>query len=322
MRRSSALWALVFTVVTGGMGILAGYGALRLWQDRQQAAAGDNLAKQTPTPTPAHAPASAPAPTPPPRAAQPAPADERKSNKSANKGNRAASQPTKAAKRPKAPEPAEPQPQVTPPSPTTTTSVPPSEAASKSLPQHVVDLDLTRNRQQQAIDAPSKDLRIADLEGCDVVYELKPETITLKGARDIVLAVTLEALPSGKTRISLEPVVTTGAGKKLPFTVRNMENVRRQLGQTGKQATNELAGMKLEKKNLEAYLQSAARRTPAQDTAARARVDQLTNLIPVAEKALKAMQAEYDIAVKMSELAESLNDKCRILLEENTPSAK
>src|SRR5688572_19739583 len=34
-RRNSSLYTLFFIIVTGGMGLLAGYGALRLYQDHQ-----------------------------------------------------------------------------------------------------------------------------------------------------------------------------------------------------------------------------------------------------------------------------------------------
>jgi hypothetical protein len=193
---------------------------------------------------------------------------------------------------------------------------PPSTTpAAIPRPQISLDLDLTRNRQQHVVDASAKDLRIAVLEGCDAEYELKPDSIVIKAPRDVTISVAWEKLPNGKRRLTLEPLVTTDAGKKLPFTVRNMENIKRQVGQDGEQASATLASLRQEQKSLDAYTKSATRRTAAQDNAARNRLDQLKGLIPLANQQLKARQADYEVATKMFELADSLNAKCQILLE-------
>jgi hypothetical protein len=312
MRRSSALWGIVFALVTGGMGILAGYGALRLWHDHQMAASADNRADQAPPMTPAPTAPALPAST-----ARRSQAPQKAASRRSNAPRRSVPPPAKIADQATS-QPARSEPDPSPQPPTPSTPSPPSvAAAAKSPPRHVVDLDLTKNRQQQVIEATAKDLRVVELEGCDVEYELKPALIVIKGPRDIVVNVSFDTRQSGKTLLELEPVVTTDAGKKMPFTVRNMDNIRRQLGLTGEQATAALAAMKQEQKALEDFLQNAGpRKTAKQDAAARARVDQLKKLIPPANAQLKALQTDYDVAAKMFELAESLNEKCRILLEE------
>ena len=265
MRRSSALWGIVFALVTGGMGILAGYGALRLWHDHQMAASADRPADQAAPTTPA------PPTSPPSSPARRSPAPQKAANRRSNSPRRSAAPAVQVAERP-TPAPARSDPDPLPQTPTPTTTSPPAVAATaKSPPRHVVDLDLTKNRQQQVIEATAKDLRIVELEGCDAEYELKPDSIVIKGPRDITINVSLDTRQSGKTLLELEPVVTTDAGKKMPFTVRNMDNIRRTLGQNGEQATAALAAMKQEQKTLEDFLQNAGpRKTAKQDAAARA----------------------------------------------------
>jgi hypothetical protein len=324
-QRVSWLRIVLLLALTAAIGCLAGYGVLRLWRDHVEAAAAELAAKQaaaapaTPTPVVA-SPPSQPAPTP---------------------TNRNASVNRVAPARPSGPVPTaspllppmqsslEPEPAATTPEtagvvddsadpPPATPPTPPRPSYDPTLqPQFSVVMDLSRSRQQQAIDADGKDLKIVGLSGCDAKYELKPDSIVIQGPREIVIAVEITRLGSGKTQVSLEPTVKNDAGKDMPFTVRNMENVRRQIGQTGEQATNQIAAWRQEQANAEAYISSTTiRKTPAQESAARARVAELKRIVPPAEQQLVAMKTDFDTAEKMVELATALSDKCVVLLEE------
>lgn len=322
-RRDSWLQAVVLFALTGGIGLLAGYGALRLYRDREQAAA----------PLPSVAQAAAPAT---PQIAAPEPAfvvpiqppavrpDTAKKTSASNR--RSTSKSNAAAPPPEAPvsfanpldEPAEPEPTPKQMPRRSIAPAPTMPLANDSTlrPQYSVALDLTRPRTQKAIEVESKELVIAALNGCAEKFEIKPGTITIQGPREIVVTVSIDRLSGGRTQITLEPTVNTDAGKKLPFTIRNMENVRRQLGQTGETATSQIAAMKLEQKSLDDYIKSYRLRTVAKDDAARARLDALKKLIPAGEKQLVAMKADFDTAEKMVTLAKALHEKCIVVFEE------
>ncbi len=212
-----------------------------------------------------------------------------------------------------------PQSATEPPSPAGSVANPLAVAKPKLRSAAAIDLDLSRNRQQQSFEPSAKPLQITDLEGCDAAYEIKPESITIKVPHDIVIDVSWENLANGRRRVNLEATITNDAGKKLPFTLRTMEAAKRQATQAGEQATAALAALRLEQQNLSDYIKSAQRRSPAQDNAARARLDQLKKLIPLGDAQLRALQADYLAATQLLDLAQTLDEKCHVLLDPVDP---
>jgi hypothetical protein len=328
MRRNSWLPVVIMLALTAVIGLLAGYGALRLWRD--------HAPPPVTPPTVAQVTVTAPAPptsqqSAPEASSQPRSAKRRIARSNSTTAQRTPSESTPIALRSEPPinfagvaneppEPAEATGSESPVKQMARPAEPPAPAPSAAndatlRPQYSVVLDLTRPRTQETLDIESKDLAIVALQACPEKFEIKPGLITIKGPREILIAVSIERLSAGRTQVLLEPTVKTDAGKKLPFTVRNMENVRRQLGQTGETATSQIATWKLEQKSLDDYIRSNRLRTAARDDAARARLDILKKQIPDAEKTLVAMKADYDTAEKMVALAKVLHEKCIVLFE-------
>jgi hypothetical protein len=327
MRRHGAWLRIAFMLaLTAAIGALAGYGGLRLWRDYTASAtidavspAGENVADAAPGAGESPAvqspnPAESAAPSRPSSRMQTAPRRSRPAARTQLQPETAVqfspladddpqSEPDSAAK------PSQ-QPRSTPALP----AMPDNEVTLR--PQYSIVLDLTKNRQQQALEAASKNLHVVGLKNCSAKYEIKPGEIVIKGLRDVTIAVDYGNLSGGKTQITLEPTIKSSAGKDVPFTIRNMENVRRQIGQAGERAAAQVAAWKAERETLDTYLKATGIVTNAAHyNAARARFEELKKLIPEADKQVAAMKADFDAAEKMIELAKSLSDKCVVLLE-------
>jgi hypothetical protein len=313
--------ALLFalTAIIGG---LAGYGALRLWRDHAQPAPASPSVAQAAAPTAASAPASVTPPT------VPAPSPPAQANKAASKQRPASRRSGRrtTAPAPSAPPPVsfaspddvpaepEPGPKAKESPPAANRTSPPAEGASLRA-QYSVVVDLTRSRTQETIEIGAKELVPVGMTGCSEKFEIKPESIVIKGPREIVIDISYDRLSGGRLQVALEPTIMTDAGKKLPFTVRNIENIRRQIGQQGERAATQVAGWKAERESLDTYLKSAVT-TPTRYNAARSRVEELKKLIPEANKQVAAMKVGFDTAEKMVALAKALTGKCAVLFEE------
>lgn len=331
MRRTSWLRIIFMLAVTAAIGTLAGYGALRLWSDHTGTQppvppADQQVAAVPPVAAPAVQPTAAPQPTPTPRG-RAATSPPQTSAKSARRSN---SPPVDSPKlQPEAPvrfsseEPDE-APPTAPPSEKaaaleTKTAAPlaPTAGDATLRPQYSMNIDLTRNRQQLAFDVEGKGLTVVGLQGCSEKYDIKPDSIVIKGPRDVFIAVSYSNLSGGKTQVTLEASIKTDAGKSLPFTVRNMEALRRQIAGNVENATNQLVAMKAERNNLDEYTKAENGPKPSQPLAAALqRFNLLKKLIPEADKGLNALKANLDTAEKMSALAKSLNANGVVLFEE------
>jgi hypothetical protein len=81
-------------------------------------------------------------------------------------------------------------------------------------------------------------------------------------------------------------------------------------------AAAQVSGRKAERETRDTYLKATGIVTNVtRYHAARARFEQLEKMIPKADKQVAAMNADYDTADRMIELAKSLSDKCVVLLE-------
>jgi hypothetical protein len=195
-------------------------------------------------------------------------------------------------------------------------------SASVEPAAHTIDLDLGRSRQRFALEgAPEERYRVASVEGCPAAYDIESPggsfgrrsaaTIVIAGRREVRLKVTLDMGPRGAA-IVIEPLVSTDHGKDIPFTLANMENIRKRVMKQGNAAAGELAAIEAEGSRLMAWINAPVAKPLGEVGQAKARVVALEQARVRQTSAVNALEADLAVAEAMEKLARQLHSRCRL----------
>lgn len=187
----------------------------------------------------------------------------------------------------------------------------------------LIKLALEDRVQRSKLDEKTFDeIQVTSLQGCDLPWVIKPVggrlrenesvRVEVSGTRKVTLAVTLDTGVQEQRLLVIEGEVETDDGKTLPFTVRNVERVRRQVLKQWEQATAQLNAMTEEKTRRTAWLDSPTMKPAIQVGPTRDRVAELTRLIPQQTQYAESLRANLEVAEKICEMAEQLQKDCAI----------
>jgi hypothetical protein len=204
---------------------------------------------------------------------------------------------------------------------TTSAPKPPPKVA------HVIDLDFESRRQRYALrDDPSRKFRVGSIRGFNYPYLMKPKNgfldktndvaITLNGARDVVMVVSLVVMPGGNASITLESHAITESGEEIPFTLPNLDRVCRSITKQGQDAALVISDMESERSRLQAWINAPVLKPLAERGRARARVTGLGIEITEQSQEVQALRGDLKVAESLRSLAEQLHNECAIEIEE------
>lgn len=184
-----------------------------------------------------------------------------------------------------------------------------------------IKLELENRVQRSKLDEKTYDeIQVTSLQGCDLPWVIKPVggrirengnvRVEIAGTRKVTLAVTLDTGVQEQRLLVIEGEIETDDGKTLPFTLRNVERVRRQVLKQWEQATALLNSLTEEKDRRTAWLDSPTMKPAIQVGPTKDRVAELTKLIPQQTQHAESLRADLDVAEKICAMAEQLQKDC------------
>jgi hypothetical protein len=194
-----------------------------------------------------------------------------------------------------------------------------------SMPKamHEIDLDLTKRVQRLAL--PAKDngkLQVVGLRDCESPYKIDPiggklsrgdkVTIAVSGARVAIWEISINSRIEDQTLLEVAGFIVTDDERRLPLTLANVGRVCRQLTKQSQQAKTMLESLQVEQARLSTWLDGPGMKPLAEVGPARARLRELTRVIPEQSGVFQALDADLRVAEQVQAFAQHLDEKCVI----------